>query len=63
MSLPADLLALGRDERGRGDSVQAIAQYWGDAGIDEIHRRVSEWTSKKGSRNSKGKIKTAGSQH
>jgi hypothetical protein len=34
-------------ERGKGDSVQEIAQYWGDSSIDEIHRQVSEWTSKK----------------
>jgi len=49
MSLPADLLAQSPiNEPGRGDSVKEIAQYWSDAGIDEIHRRVSEWTSKKG---------------
>lgn len=35
-------------ERGRGDSVQEIAQYWGNSSIDEIHRRVSEWKSKEG---------------
>ena len=34
-------------ERGKGDSVQEIAQYWGDSSIDEIHRQVSEWASRK----------------
>ena len=34
-------------ERGKGDSVQEIAQYWGDSSIDEIHHQVSEWASKK----------------
>ncbi len=36
-------------ERGKGDSVQEIAQYWEDSSIDEIHRQVSEWASRKGS--------------
>ncbi|MCL0065850.1 hypothetical protein M1N79_03065 [Dehalococcoidia bacterium] len=30
-------------ERGKGDSVKEIAEYWGDAGIEEIHTRVMEW--------------------
>ena len=34
-------------ERGKGDSVQEIAQYWGDSKIDEIHQHVSEWASKR----------------
>ncbi len=34
-------------ERGEGDSVQEIAQYWGDSSIDAIHSQVSEWTSKR----------------
>lgn len=32
-------------ERGKGDSVQEIAQYWGDSSIEEIHQQVSEWVS------------------
>jgi hypothetical protein len=27
-------------ERGQGDSVEEIAQYWGDRSIDEIHHQV-----------------------
>ncbi len=34
-------------ERGKGDSVQEIAQYWGESSVDDIHRQVSEWTSRK----------------
>ncbi len=34
-------------ERGQGDSVHDIAQYWGDSGIEEIHSRVSDWASKR----------------
>jgi hypothetical protein len=34
-------------ERGQGDSVQDIAQYWGDSSIEDIHRRVSDWASRK----------------
>jgi hypothetical protein len=30
-------------ERGKGDSIQEINDYWGDAGIDEIHDRVIDW--------------------
>ena len=30
-------------ERGKGDSIQEIKDYWGDAGIGEIHDRVIEW--------------------
>lgn len=30
-------------ERGKGDSVQEIAEYWGDASIDEIYTRVAAW--------------------
>ncbi len=33
-------------ERGKGDSVKEIAQFWGDATIDEIHQRVVEWEAK-----------------
>ncbi len=35
-------------ERGKGDTVEDIAQYWGSSDIDEIHSRVSEWASSKG---------------
>lgn len=34
-------------ERGRGDSVKEINEYWGDASIDEIHARVTASKSKK----------------
>ncbi|MCL0069190.1 hypothetical protein M1O18_01710 [Dehalococcoidia bacterium] len=30
-------------ERGKGDSVKEIAEYWGNASIEEIHTRVMEW--------------------
>jgi hypothetical protein len=30
-------------ERGKGDSVQEIAEYWGDASIDEIYAQVAAW--------------------
>ena len=30
-------------ERGKGDSIREINDYWGDAGIDEIHDKVIEW--------------------
>lgn len=30
-------------ERGKGDSVAEIKNYWGDAHIDEIHARVMQW--------------------
>lgn len=30
-------------ERGKGDSVKEVAEFWGDSGIDDIHRKVSEW--------------------
>jgi len=32
-------------ERGKGDSVKEIAEYWGDASIEEIHNKVIEWKS------------------
>jgi len=34
-------------ERGKGDSVKEIAEYWGDADIEEIHNRVMEWKAKR----------------
>ncbi len=30
-------------ERGRGDTVENIIQYWGDMSIDEIHSQVISW--------------------
>ncbi len=34
-------------ERGKGDSVKEIIDYWGDTGIDEIHNQVVAWKNKK----------------
>ena len=33
-------------ERGKGDSVKEINDYWGDSGIEEIHKRVTDWKAK-----------------
>ena len=33
-------------ERGQGDSVKQIRDYWGAASIDDIHQRVSDWKDK-----------------
>lgn len=33
-------------ERGKGDSVQEIIDYWGNSSIDEIHNRVVTWKAK-----------------
>jgi len=33
-------------ERGKGDSVKEIAEYWGDATIEEVYERVKEWEAK-----------------
>ena len=33
-------------ERGKGDSVKEIAEYWGDDNIEEIHNRIVEWKAK-----------------
>jgi hypothetical protein len=30
-------------ERGKGDSIEEIAEYWGNASIDDIHNRVTAW--------------------
>lgn len=30
-------------ERGKGDAVAEIREYWGEASIDEIHARIMEW--------------------
>lgn len=34
-------------ERGKGDSVQEIVDYWGDASIDEIYDQVMAWKVKR----------------
>jgi len=34
-------------ERGKGDSVQEIADYWGNANIEEIHNQVMMWKAKR----------------
>jgi len=33
-------------ERGKGDSVKEIAEFWGNTSIEEIHDRVIEWKAK-----------------
>ena len=33
-------------ERGKGNSVKEIKDYWGNASIDEIHDRVMGWKTK-----------------
>lgn len=33
-------------ERGKGDSIKEINDYWGDASIGEIHNRVIDWKTK-----------------
>ena len=30
-------------ERGYGDSVQEIAEYWGETSIDDIHAQILAW--------------------
>lgn len=30
-------------ERGKGDAVKEINDYWGSASIDEIYNRVTSW--------------------
>lgn len=34
-------------ERGKGDSVQEISDYWGNASIDEIHDKVTSWKTER----------------
>ncbi len=34
-------------ERGKGDSIKEITEYWGNASIDEIHERVLLWKAKR----------------
>lgn len=33
-------------ERGKGDSVKELSDYWGNASIDEIYNRVTDWKNK-----------------
>lgn len=33
-------------ERGKGDSIKEIADYWGSASMDDIQDRVTQWKSK-----------------
>ena len=33
-------------ERGKGDSVKDIADYWGDASIDQIYNQITAWKAK-----------------
>ncbi len=30
-------------ERGQGDTVAEIKEYWGDTSIDDIHARIMQW--------------------
>jgi len=32
-------------ERGKGDTVEEIEEYWGNSDIEEIYERVTEWKS------------------
>lgn len=34
-------------ERGKGDSVKEIGDYWGNADIDEIYNRIANWKANK----------------
>ncbi|MFQ5343098.1 MAG: hypothetical protein ACE5F6_16280 [Anaerolineae bacterium] len=34
-------------ERGQGDSVKEIAEYWGDTSIDEIYNQVLAWKARR----------------
>lgn len=34
-------------ERGKGDSVKEINDYWENADIDEIYNRVADWKNKR----------------
>ena len=30
-------------ERGKGDSVKEISDYWGDSTLEEIHNQITAW--------------------
>ncbi|MCG3162681.1 MAG: hypothetical protein JMDDDDMK_03986 [Acidobacteria bacterium] len=34
-------------ERGKGDSVAEIKEYWDDASIDDIHARIMQWKAER----------------
>lgn len=34
-------------EKGKGDTVEEIADYWGNASIEEIHNQVIMWKAKR----------------
>ena len=34
-------------ERGKGDSLKEINDYWGNASIDEIYHRIADWKNKR----------------
>jgi hypothetical protein len=34
-------------ERGKGDTVKEIAEYWGNASINEIHDQVVTWKAER----------------
>ncbi len=36
-------------EREKGDTVEEITQYWGDASIDDIHNTVRSWKQRQSS--------------
>jgi hypothetical protein len=36
-------------ERGKGDTVQEIADYWGNARIEDIHDQIMNWKEAKAS--------------
>lgn len=43
-------------ERGKGDSVKEIAEYWGDKSIDEIYGHVEQWMTKRQSTSYQSKL-------
>ena len=43
LGLPQALQFVVLLERGKGDSVKEIKEYWGDASIDEAYARILQW--------------------
>ena len=43
LGLPQALQFVALLERGKGDSVQEIKEYWGDTSIDEAYARILQW--------------------
>lgn len=33
-------------ERGKGDSVEEISDYWGESSLEEIHNQITAWKAK-----------------